>query len=60
MRGLRLALLASAGTISLSLALPAQASCSPDFGDKAMNWVNNEAGPQSRALAQADYTATCV
>lgn len=33
------------------------ADCSPDFGDKALNWVDREAGPQSRELAKVDYAA---
>lgn len=36
-------------------AASANDSCNPDFGDKALDWVRNHAGPQSRYLTKTDY-----
>ncbi|MCC5884881.1 MAG: hypothetical protein JJT88_00435 [Gammaproteobacteria bacterium] len=41
----------------LALSIPAFSECNPDFGDKALDWVNREAGTQSRNLAEVDYAA---
>lgn len=58
MTRLRLGVLPIVGAALLTLSPPAHASdCSPDFGDKALAWINGEAGTQSRELAKADYAA---
>lgn len=45
--------------MQLLIGSPAHASeqCNPDFGDKALSWVSNDASTQSRELAKADYAA---